>query len=343
MGDVVINGYSAKLGERAFYRMPVSRLASGMELALPLHILNGKKEGPVLMLTSVSHGDATTGFEVIRQVLEKTNLEELSGTIIAVPMQNPLAFEWDWRNTPQDCYNMNRTYPGNPRGWVTEQMSSVISPLCDYADALIDWHGGGYGDAINYVLSKMDPSVEQSDELTAQINRMAKVYGLEYMYGGKPAGPDAAYAGTLSDYMIIKGKPSIVAEVGTGITELHDRLVEGSVQGVFNVMKDMGMYPGEPVIPKTQWIVKTRSVTRPKNGGMFYPVVGPEYINKTVPKGTLIAVIRDPLTMEIIEEMRAPFEETVFLDIRAAMTKVHPGDYAYIMADITDAERIDNE
>ena len=143
--------------------------------------------------------------------------------------------------------------------------------------------------------------------------------------------------------MIIKGKPSIVAEIGTGVASRHDKFIESSVRGVFNVMKDMGMYPGEPVIPETQWIVKTRSVTRPKNGGMFYPMVGPEYVNKTVPKGTLIAVIRDPLTMEVIEEMQAPFEETVFLDMRVMMTKVHPGDYAYIMADISDAQRIDNK
>lgn len=343
MGDVVINGYTAKKGEHAFYRMPVSRLANGLELNLPLHILNGEEEGPVLMLTAVSHGDATTGFEVIRQVMEQVDLKNLKGTIIAVPMQNPLAFEWDWRNTPLDCYNMNRTYPGNPRGWVTEQMAAVISPLCDDADALIDWHGGGYGDAINYILSKMDPAEGVADELTSKINHMAQIYGLEYMYGGKPAGPDAAYAGALNDYMITRGKPSIVAEIGTGLTSLHDRFIEGSVRGVFNVMKDMGMYPGDPVLPKTQWVVKTRSVTRPKNGGMFYPMVGPEYINKTVPKGTLIAVIRDPLTTEVIEEMHAPFEETVFLDMRATMTKVHPGDYAYIMADITDAKRIDNE
>lgn len=343
MGDVVINGFTAKAGEHAFYRMPVSKLASGLALELPLHILNGSEEGPTLMLTALSHGDATTGFEAIRQVIAQVDTKKLKGTVIAVPVQNPLAFEWDWRNTPQDCYNMNRTYPGNPRGWVTEQMASVVSPLCDYADALIDWHGGGYGDAIHYVLSKLGPSEDADDELLNRINHMAKTFGLAHMYGGKPAGPDAAYAGTLSDYMIIKGKPSIVAEIGTGVTSLHDQFIESSVRGVFNVMKDMGMYPGEPVIPKTQWIVKTRSVTRPKNGGMFYPLVGPEYINKTVPKGTLIAVIRDPLTMEVIEEMYAPFEETVFLDMRVMMTKVHPGDYAYIMADISDAQHIDNQ
>lgn len=343
MADVVINGYAAKAGEHAFYPMPVSRLANGLELTLPLHILKGKQDGPTLMLTAVSHGDATTGFEAIRKIMETVDLDKLCGTIIAIPMQNPLAFEWDWRNTPLDCYNMNRTFPGTQTGWVTEQMSAVISPFCEYADALIDWHGGGYGDAIHYVLSKLGPSDDATPELTEKINHMAKVFGMEYMYGGKPAGPDAAYAGTLSDYMIIRGKPSIVAEIGTGESVLHDRFIESSVRGTFNVMKDMGMYPGEPILPKTQWIVKTRSVTRPKNGGMFYPMVGTEYVNKTVPKGTLMAVIRDPLTTEVIEEMRAPFEETVFLDMRVMMTKVHPGDYAYIIANVTDAERIDNE
>ena len=99
-----------------------------------------------------------------------------------------------------------------------------------------------------------------------------------------------------------------------------------SVRGVFNVMKDMGMYPGKPILPKTQWIIKTRGLDRPNNGGMFYPMVGAEYLNKSVPKGTLIAVVRDPQTTEVIEEMRAPFEETVFLDMRIMMTKVHPGD-----------------
>lgn len=343
MSNSVINGYIVKQGAHAFYKMHVAKLASGLDLVIPLHILKGEKDGPTLMLTALSHGDATTGFEVIRQVMEQVDLKELSGTIVAVPLQNPLAFEWDWRNTPQDCYNMNRTYPGTSRGWVTEKMAAVISPLCDYADALIDWHGGGYGDAINYVLSKLGPAEVGTDILADKIQHMACTYGLEFMYGGKPAGPDAAYAGTLSDYMITRGKPAIVAEVGTGDPAVHDKIVPMSVRGVFNVMKDMGMYPGKPILPKSQWIIKSRALIRPNNGGMFYPVVGAEYLNKSVPKDTLIAVVRDPQTTEVIEEMRAPFEETVFLDMRIMMTKVHPGDYAYIIGNLTDAKRIDND
>lgn len=64
--------------------MPVSRLANGLELSLPLHILKGKQDGPTLMLTAVSHGDATTGFEAIRQIMETVDLDKLCGTIIAI-------------------------------------------------------------------------------------------------------------------------------------------------------------------------------------------------------------------------------------------------------------------
>ena len=76
---------------------------------------------------------------------------------------------------------------------------------------------------------------------------------------------------------------------------------------------------------------------------MFYPMCGPEMLNQSVPKGTVIAKIVNPLTMEVVEEMLAPCDETVFLMIRGTMTKVHPGDYAYIMANKANAEHIVNE
>ena len=41
--------------------------------------------------------------------------------------------------------------------------------------------------------------------------------------------------------------------------------------------------------------------------------------------------------------MYAPCEETVFLMLRGLMTKVHPGDYAYILGDLTTAEHYVND
>ena len=106
MSEITVCGFTVKSGERYRGLLPVTTLASGLELSIPVHILNGKKPGPRLMLTALSHGDATTGFEVIRRVLNNVDVEALSGAIIAIPCQNPIAFEWGTRGTPTDMYNM---------------------------------------------------------------------------------------------------------------------------------------------------------------------------------------------------------------------------------------------
>ena len=337
MSEVTVYGVKAGSGEHVYHPIPVTRMANGTMMCVPLHIVNGMRPGPKIMLSALSHGDATTGLEISRQVLESVDVHELCGTIVAVPCQNPVAFEWDSRNTPIDDYNMNRTYPGNARGWFTEQLSAAISPLCDEVDMLIDWHGGGYGSAINYILLRLG-SHEGGDET----EKLGLAYGLEYLYNGKPAGPAAAYAGSLTDYMLTLGKNAIVAEIGSGM-ELAFDIVASGVRGVFNVMKHMGMLPGTPILPSRQYIIRDRPLVRPKNGGMFYPECGAEYLNRTVPKGTLVATIRCPLTFDIIESIYAPCEETVFLDMRGVMAKVHPGDYAYIFGDRSTARVIEND
>lgn len=337
MPTVTIAGITAQPKQRVYGTIPVTTMANGLDLAIPVHILNGAKEGPVLFMNALSHGDATTGFDCIRQTLDQVDLEKLSGTIVAVPCANPVGFEWDSRNTPVDCYNMNRSYPGNPKGWFTEQCAAAVASICKDVDCLIDWHGGGYGTAINYVLIN-----RVEGELGKTIRDLGFAYGLPYVYDGPPAGPAAAYAGTLTDYMISLGKPAIVAEVGTGMNLPVD-IVATSVRGNFNVMKKLGMYPGELELPHDQYLCVERPLTRPKKGGMFYPMCGPEMLNQSVPKGTVIAKIVNPLTMEVIEEMLAPCDETVFLMIRGTMTKVHPGDYAYIMANKANAKHIVNE
>ncbi len=316
--------------------LPVSYLASGLKLTIPLHVYNGRADGPTLMLTSLGHGDAISGFEIIRQTVEQLDLDKLAGTLLVMPCLNPIAFEWDSRNTPIDMNNMNRAHPGKADGWFTDMLASVVTPICDYADALLDWHGGSYGTAINYVLTS-----RAAGELGKRIRDMAFAYGLEYVYDGKPAGPANQYAGFLTDYMISLGKPALIPEVGTGIV-LEQDIIASSVRGNFNIMKWMGMIEGELILPKEQYLITERPLLRPKNGGMFYPLCGPEYLNKWVEKGTIMAEIRHVHTMEVIEEIVAPCEQTIFLQMRGFMTKVHPGDYAYIVGNLANAEKRKN-
>ena len=43
-----------------------------------------------------------------------------------------------------------------------------------------------------------------------------------------------------------------------------------------------------------------------------------------------------PYTFETLEEIRAPFERSLMILLRGAITKVHPGDYAYMVAEATE-------
>jgi predicted deacylase len=337
MNDVKIGGVSAKAGERVYATLPVTTMAGGLSLEIPLHIVNGAKPGPKILLLSSSHGDEIASIELIRLILAELNPTKLAGTVVAIPAMNPVAVEWQSRNTPIDMCNMNRSFPGNPKGWLTEQMAAAISPLCHEVDYMIDWHSGMYNVGINYVLVQADDS-----PLGRKVRELSFVYGLKYLYDGPPAGPAAAYCGTVTEYMVSLGKPAIVPEVGGGIP-LDPSVMSNGVRGAFNVMKHLGMYPGTVELPPEQYLIHQRPLLRPSRGGIFYPNLGPEYLNQVVPKGTLLASVRNPLTLAVEEEMFAPCEQNVFLCLRAMMSLVHPGSYAYIIGELAGAEKVTNK
>ena len=54
-----------------YEQIPVTTLASGIELFIPLHRCEGQRPGPTLGLSAVVHGDEPLTNEVVRQVLHR--------------------------------------------------------------------------------------------------------------------------------------------------------------------------------------------------------------------------------------------------------------------------------
>src|SRR3954453_1696573 len=72
--------------------IPVTTLASGAELRVPLHTLAGAQPGPTLGLSALVHGnEPVPSIGIIRAVLERLDASELHGTLLAAPVLNPLA------------------------------------------------------------------------------------------------------------------------------------------------------------------------------------------------------------------------------------------------------------
>jgi predicted deacylase len=291
-------------------------LASGVELRLPVHVISGEKPGPTLGVTAGIHGDEYLPIEAVRRLVQQLDPAELSGTVIAVPVVNPLAIESQTRHTPTDMQNLNRVFPGDPNGWLTEQLAAVVcEKFLTEIEYLVDLHAGGAQPIVDYVYI-------QNNEA------MSRAYGFEALY--RPSHP---YVGTLTDVAQSHGIDCVVVEMGGGMIA-NDEYLERGTRGLFNVLKYLQMLPGEPEIPEQQTVVTEMSVIRPRTGGLLYPNLKLEDVGSIVPGETLLGTVISPYTFETLEEIRAPFEQNLVILLRPTITKVHPGDYAYMMAEV---------
>ncbi|MBB63897.1 MAG: succinylglutamate desuccinylase [Waddliaceae bacterium] len=108
---------------------------------MPVHVIRGKKEGPVLLVTGVIHGDELNGMEIIRKLLSRP-LSNLSGTIIAVPVVNVYGYLFQSRYLV-DRRDLNRSFPGSEKGSLASRLAHIVdTQLLAQADYLIDLHSG---------------------------------------------------------------------------------------------------------------------------------------------------------------------------------------------------------
>ena len=81
-----------KPGQRASINLQVPDLYTHTGIALPVHVIHGKKDGPVLFLSGAIHGDEINGVEIIRRILKNKQVNNLKGTLLAIPVVNIFGF-----------------------------------------------------------------------------------------------------------------------------------------------------------------------------------------------------------------------------------------------------------
>lgn len=321
-------------GASARFALPVARRASGENLTIAVHVKRGVNPGPTLGLVGAVHGDAAWGSHVVRTAFEAIDASTLSGTVMAVPVANPVAFESATRTTGQgwntDMNNMNRVFPGSRTGWITQKMAAAISEnVIPHIDALIDYHCGSDHE-INYTLVNGDRTPKQK-----RIFDYTRLMGTEFIYV-HDADP---FVGTIDQYTKSLGKLSIVAEQGGNV--MPDGFHELSLTRVDNFLKGLGMLEGPPDLPKSQLLMRgERTIQRIEHGGIFYPTVGLEGLASVVPGGTVMSRVVDPHSFETVQEIVAPYELSALCQTRTQFGRVNPGDYAYIISDASKAEEI---
>lgn len=225
-------------GEKRTDWLEVAPRADGGMWQLPLLYVTGTTDGPILVVTAGVHGNEYEGVEAIPRIYEQVEPGTLHGTLVMVPVCNMPAYEAGTRNSPIDGLNLARVFPGDADGTTTQRIAYWLTHrLIKHADFFIDLHSAGVESDIPTMIGYR----HSEDELGQRTQSAAQAFGAPVMWGHPPPGTLGRSISAATEY----GVPWLYTESpGGGRTGPDD--VACYINGVINVMKHLGMIPGEP-------------------------------------------------------------------------------------------------
>lgn len=253
------------------------------EFRLPAAVLHGTRPGKTMLITAGVHGGEYVGIQAAIELSQKLKIQKVAGTIIIVKVINVPAFER--RNGSMgltDGKNLNREFPGNPKGTEMERLAWAVShELQPVADYYIDLHSGDdYEQLTSYVYY-----AGMADEKTvSQSRRMAEQVDVPYMVRSNVA------SGGAYNYAASQGIPSILIERG-GMGAWTSEEVRSTRRDVRNILCHLGIYQGKKDY-RTYYPLDVTDICYQdaSRDGLWYPFKKP---GDMIREGEILGEVRD--------------------------------------------------
>ncbi|MEM9171500.1 MAG: M14 family metallopeptidase [Pseudomonadota bacterium] len=267
---LTIGTLSARPGEIMSGPLAVPTGADQIRTHIPLTLINGANTGPVLTLVAGIHGAEYPPILAMQRLATLVDPAELRGAIIIVHIANLPSFQ---RRTiyvgPHDLKNLNRSFPGNIDGTVTERIAATLTEsVIARSDFLIDIHAGDSNEGLrpNYSAYYAEAGSEQ---LIAQSKRIAKAFGLDYIVQFRGTVDSVEKAIYTSAQAVALGIPAMDVESGE-VGRRDEVYVAPIVEGVFGVLYELDMLDGE-VRDYTPLYIGSRARVYSQHEGIWYP------------------------------------------------------------------------
>ncbi len=316
------------------------RAASRIEL--PVSIIQGKREGPTLVVIAGEHGCEYSGIVGAVQFIRDLDPSELSGTIVVVPLANPIAFDERYLFVnPIDQVNTYGAYPGNPDATVTFRVAyMLLHEVALKGDAVVHLHGADYNEALvpfNYVPITGDRAL---DRRSADLARCFQVkYHLRALPASKsnsrpPVGTTYAVTadGTLYWESATHGIPATMVEAGKE-GKADEETIAIHYQGLMNVARHLGILPGKPKYERNTQTFYNPVLVANKSAGLFIPKVP---YGERVKKGQAIGEIWN-FKGDVLETIRSPVNGMVVCRINFSAADSYPTQtqpYLFYVAEV---------
>ncbi|WP_321474916.1 succinylglutamate desuccinylase/aspartoacylase family protein [uncultured Paludibaculum sp.] len=212
---------------------------------VPLTVVRGAAgDAPGVAVFGGTHGNEYEGQVAVKRLCHDLDPARMAGLVVLIPQLSESACRAGTRLSPLDNVNMNRAFPGSPRGSISYRISNFVkTQVFPRVRVVIDIHSGGR-EAVFPLCTSFHrlPDAAQF----AEMSKAARLFDTPFLfvYSRQMA------SGLLTDEAEDDGKIAIGGEFGSGEL-VSPEGVHHAYEGSLNVMRHYGLLP-EPVRPSTR-------------------------------------------------------------------------------------------
>lgn len=349
---------AASSGEKVSGNVPLNSAYPGENnsttTAIPITIVNGMEEGPTLVVLSGIHGSEyipiLTTQRLANDLHPRVSIKR--GAVIFVHIANlPAYFGRTVYTSPVDGKNLNRVFPGQSNGTLTEQIANfLVQAVYPHADLVMDIHSGDaneqlYPSYTAYYGKAGSHQVIQASRAAAMAFGTNLVVEFQWELSSEASTSDPENAIWSGAAAVVRGIPSMDVEMAPGMGQTDADSIDQAYRGILRVMMHLGILSQEYALQhkgilkqddddddEAPCLVKDRQFIEAPMEGSWIPLIDS---GTFVLRGTRIGYITD-----LFGKNRFPVSapEDGLLLIRFETPPVREGDTVAVVAALNNAD-----
>lgn len=262
-----------------------------------------EKDRKRISIVTGVHGDELEGqyvcFELQQRIAAQKDM--LSGIVDIYPAMNPLGIDSITRGVPAFDLDMNRLFPGDINGNMTEYLAAKIVEDITGSDLCVDIH------ASNIYLTEI-PQIRINELHKETLVPFAKRANVDFIW---VHGASTVLESTLAYSLNSRNVPTLVVEMGVGMRITKD-YCDQMVDGIFSLMKELGIWQGEVLEPRKPIISEDEDDVSFLNASISGIFVQRVRHWERLKKGDLVGQIIDPLNGKVLDDVVSPVDGILF-------------------------------
>lgn len=284
--------------------------------------INGASPGVTMAVIGGIHGDEEEGVLSVRRLIQFLKETPIKGSVRALAVANPAAYNIRNRLNPHDNKNLAREFPGCVDGSITQRIAHAItSEIINGADAMIDLHSAG----VTYSMPLFCGFFETGSPYSRQCAKIANAFGAPIIWQHTKVSKGRSLSAAIN-----LDVPAIYLECGGG-GEVRSVDTDSYLNGLKNIMIELAMLEGETILPDMRRIITDaggntdQAITSSVSGVVVTHVT----VGDIVQKGDLLCDVYDDQG-QVNATIEAPINGIVMLLRRTA--RIEKNDVVAMLA-----------